>query len=205
MGFHLLALLLALLTSSPALADWYILIPKEKRPVKRGAPLPKISGGSKKEKKKVKPYSVEVRKVLAPSFTLYTPDGVKLTKDELSGRPVVFLFVKELFSPYTERLAKEFEELSRKGALFIVVDVDDADFIAARSFKRLLNLKRVIVTADSYLFSQFKINVRELSVPSIVVVDRYGFVRFFSPKLSSKEPEVVKKEVEEILKGLERA
>ncbi len=203
MGFRLLALLLALLTSSPALADWYILLPKEKRPPKEGAPLPKISGG--KEKKEVKPYSVEVRKVLAPSFTLYTPDGVKLTKEELSGRPVVFLFVKELFSPYTERLAKEFEELSRKGALFIVVDVDDADFIAARSFKRLLNLKRVIVTADSYLFSQFKINVRELSVPSIVVVDRYGFVRFFSPKLSSKEPEVVKKEVEEILKGLERA
>jgi len=204
LGFRLLALLLALFLPLPALADWYILLPKERRPHRQAppkkAPLPKLSG-----KKEVKPYSVEVRKILAPSFVVYTPDMKRLSKEELSGKTVVFLFVKELFSPTTERLAKEFEKLSRKGTVFIIVDIDDADFIAARSFRKLLGLKRVLVTADSYIFQQFRKNVKELSVPSIVVIDKYGFIRFFSPRVSGTNPQVVGREVAEILRSLNKA
>jgi len=196
------ALTFLLLTQS-AYADWYILLPKSKRPqsstqVKK-PPLPKLG------KKEVKPYRVEVRRIVAPSFTLYTPDFKRVSLEELQGKTVVILFVKNLFTPQTEALVKEFESFGKEGVAFIVIDANDADFAAAKSFKELLNLKKVVVTADSYAYKEFKERIKELSIPSIVVIDRYGFIRFFSPKVSTGKVEVVKRELSQIVRELQEA
>ncbi len=204
MAFRLIVYFLVFLISSPAFADWYILLPKERKE-RRVPPKEVHIQVLKKKKTPLKPYSVEVRKILAPSFVIHTSNR-KLKKEELLGKNVVILFVNELFSPGTEKLAKEFEELSRKeGNVFIIVDVNDSDFAYLRKFKKLLSLKRVVVTADSYIFEQFRKNVKELSLPSIVIIDKHGFIRFFSPKLSVDKPEIVKAEIKGILKTLSKA
>jgi len=196
--------LIFLLLTSTARADWYILLPKGKkppasRPQVKKPPLPKLKTDE------VKPYTVEVRKILAPSFSVATPELKRIGREELLGKTVILLFVDNLFSPETERLVKEFESSGMEGVVFIVVDVDDSDFASAKSFKELLGLKRVIVTADSYVYRQFKERVGELSLPSIVVIDRHGFIRFFSPRVSPKRADVVKSELAQIVKELERA
>ena len=181
--------------------DWYILIPKKRPPKKKveKVPIPKL-----KEEKKFKPYSVEVKRILAPDFTIRTPQLKEFSKSSFSGKNVVFLFVGELWSPLSESLAKLFEEMGRGDTVFVIVTVNDADFSSAKSFKRLLGLRRVIVTADSYVYRKFKQRISELSLPSIVVIDRYGFIRFFSPKLEGKEPKVLKSELAGILKELSK-
>ncbi len=152
MAFLRLTLLFFILLTSPSYAQWYILLPKGKRPPqKKGAPIPSL-----KKKISPKPYTVEVPKVIAPRFTLYTPTLKRITKEDFLGKLLVILFVKELFKPEVEEFAKGFERLSSKeGVNFIVISVNDADFVSAKEFKKLLGLKRVIVSADSYTFLQF--------------------------------------------------
>ncbi len=191
MAFLRLTFLIFFLLTYPSYAQWYILLPKGKRPPqaeRKTAPLPSL-----KKKVSPKPYTVEVPKVIAPSFALYTPSLRKITKEDFLGKPVVILFVKDLFEPKVEELAKGFERLSSKeGVNFIVISVNDADFVSAKEFKRLLGLKKVIVSADSYTFLQFKRNLKDLNLPSLVIVDRYGFIRYFSPKLSSSSTKTLK-------------
>ncbi|WP_457677533.1 hypothetical protein [Thermovibrio sp.] len=193
--------LLFLLLTSNSYASWYVLLPKKRvhGEVKKFPPI-------KFDRKKVKPkpYSVEVRKLLAPTYTIHTFDLKKITKEELLGKTVIFLFVDNLFSPETERLARTFKELSGKETVFVVVDLNDSDFALLKSFKEFLGLRRVIITADSYLFKQFRLNLKNLSTPSIVAVDKYGFIRYFSPKVEGKEVRVIKGEIEEIVKELSK-
>jgi len=186
-----------------ASADWYILLPKKpppRRPIPKNVPIPKPP---KPKKVKPKPYTVELRKILAPNFSI--PLGSKkIPLKELSGKNVVVVFVDELFSPFTESLASVFEKNSVRDTVFVIVSVSDADFASLGLFKKLLELKRVIVTADSYLLSQFKLKISNLSVPAAVVIDRYGFIRYFSPSLKNKPINELATELTDILQSLNK-
>ena len=117
---------------------------------------------------------------------------------------MVVVFVDELFSPFTESLASVFEKNSVRDTVFVIVSVSDADFASLGLFKKLLGLKRVIVTADSYLLSQFKLKISNLSVPAAVVIDRYGFIRYFSPSLKNKPINELATELTDILQSLNK-
>ena len=194
-------LMLTLILSPEALADWYILLPKKPLPrhrqMPRNVPVPKLKG----TKVKPKPYSVEVQKVLAPSFSVPTKRG-KLTKRDLEGKNVVIFFVNSFFSPFTEKLVSRLERQRDKKTVFIVVSVNDADFSSVDTFKKLMGLRKVVVTADSYLFYQFKNRLKNLKVPSVVVIDRFGFIRFFSPDIEGTSVARITKELSGILTSL---
>ncbi len=194
--FVLVFVLVSLLPGT-ALADWYILLPKKPLPrnrkIPKNVPVPKLKG-----KVKPKPYSVEVQKVLAPSFSIPTGSG-KLTKEDLEGKNVVIFFVKSLFSPFTERLVSMLERSDQKKTVFVVASTSDADFVSVNTFKRLMGVKKTVVTADSYLFYQFRLRLKKLGTPSVVVIDKYGFIRFFSPELSGVKVSEISGELSSIL------
>ena len=200
MAFLRLTFLVFFFLTCSSYAQWYILLPKGKRPPqaeRKTAPFPSL-----KKKVSPKPYTVEVPKVIAPSFVLYTPSLRRITKEDFLGKPLVILFVKDLFEPKVEELAKGFERLSSKEKVnFIVISVNDADFISAKEFKKLLGLKKVLVSADSYTLLQFKKNLKDLNPPSLVIVDEYGFIRNFSPQISSSSTKTLK-ELSQILRTL---
>lgn len=190
------------MVSPNALADWYILLPKrnppkQNRKIPNNVPIPKLKGKNIKPK----PYSVEVQKVLAPSFSVPTKEG-KIKKKDLEGKNVVIFFVNSFFSPFTESLVSRLEELNDKKTVFIVVSVNDADFSSVETFKKLMGVKRTIVTADSYLFYQFKTRLKKLKVPSVVLIDRFGFIRFFSPDIEGTSVARISEELSGILTSL---
>lgn len=198
-----LVFILAFSLSSSAFADWYILLPKKPLPknrqIPKNVPVPKI----KQKTVQPKPYSVEIQKILAPDFSVPTRSG-KVTKKDFEGKNVVIFFVDSLFSPFTERLVLELERSLQKETVFVVVSTKDADFISIDTFKKLMGIKKTVVTADSYLFKLFQNRLKKLKVPSVVVVDKYGFIRFFSPELSKKSVSTVATELEGILNSLSK-
>ncbi|RUM88555.1 MAG: hypothetical protein DSZ25_02005 [Thermovibrio sp.] len=201
MGFFRILILLFLLTSS-ANADWYILLPKkrpERKPIPKNVPIPKL----KQKKVKPKPYTVELNRLLAPDFSIPQING-KISKDKLYGKNITIIFVNSLFSPFTEGLTKAIENLNSKRNQFVIVSVSDSDFAFINTFRKLLNVKRTIVTADSYLFQQFKSKLPKLSVPSIVVIDKYGFIRFISTNIKGNESEVLVSQLRELLKEIDK-
>lgn len=193
----ILVFVFVFLLSDTSFADWYILLPKKPLPrnrkIPKNVPIPKLKG-----KVQPKPYSVEVQKVLAPAFSIPTRSG-KLTKEDLEGKNVVIFFVKSLFSPFTEKLVSMLERSDRGKTVFVVVSTSDADFVSIDTFKRLMGVKKTVVTADSYLFYQFRLRLRKLKTPSVVVIDKYGFIRFFSPKLSGVKVSEIDGELSSIL------
>ena len=195
--------LLTFMVSPNAFADWYILLPKKPLPkhrqMPRKVPIPKLKG----TKIKPKPYSVEVQKVLAPSFSVPTKGG-KLTKRDLEGKNVVIFFVRSLFSQFTEKLVSQLEKRADKRTVFIVVSVNDADFSSVDTFKKLMGVEKTVITADSYLFYQFKNRLKNLKVPSVVVIDKFGFIRFFSPEILKKDVSTVTAELGGILRSLSK-
>ena len=202
MGRHLVALaLLAIFAPANAFADWYILLPKKPLPKREVTKLPKLKVAPKKVKPK--PYSVEVKKIIAPAFSVPLFGEGKLCSRELLGKTVVIFFVDGLFTPFTERLVSALERLNLKGTTFIVVSVNDADFAQVYQFKRLMGVKRVVVSADSYVYKLFKERVKNLSVPSVVVIDKYGFIRFFSPNLEKVPLERATAQLQEIVRSLQ--
>lgn len=196
-------LFLALFVAPSAFADWYILLPKKPLPknrqIPKNVPVPKL----KPENVQPKPYSVEVQKILSPEFSIPTREG-KIDRRDFEGKNVVIFFVNSLFSPFTERLVLELEKNSWKGTVFVVVSTNDADFISVDSFKKLMGVKKTLITADSYLFKLFKNRLKNLKVPSVVVIDKYGFIRFFSPAVSEKSVDTVAAELTGILKSLSK-
>jgi len=96
-----------------------------------------------------------------------------------------------------EKLARK-----RKDTKVIAVDVNDADFPLLKNYKKDMNLKKVILTADSFIFLQFKKKVKDLKVPSVVIIDKYGFIRFFANGVGSKEIDKFSSELEKILNSL---
>ena len=199
-----IAVLIATLTLSPeAFADWYILLPKKPLPKHRKIPKNIRIPGFKEKKIKPKPYSVEVQKVLAPSFSISTKSG-KIAKRDFEGKNVVVFFVKSLFSPFTEKLVSHIEKQSDKKTVFIVVSINDTDFASLDTFKKLMGVKKTVVTADSYLFYQFKSRLKNLKTPSVVVIDRFGFIRFFSPEVLEGNVSTVTAELDDILRSLSK-
>ena len=189
--------------SPSALGDWYILLPKKhlpkERQIPKNVPVPKI----KQNTVRPKPYSVEIQKILSPDFSIPTKSR-KLNRKDFEGKNVVIFFVDSLFSPFTEKLVSELEDSSRKGTVFIVVSTNDADFISIDTFKKLMGVRKTLVTADSYLFNLFQSRLKELKVPSVVVIDKYGFIRFFSPEISRKNVKTVAAELTGILESLSK-
>jgi len=197
--------LIMMLISIPlnSYADWYILLPKRKpeKKVQPGQKMPKIP----LKKVKPKPYKVEIRRILAPNFVLHTWSGKKVSKSQLEGKPTVLVFVDDLFSPLSEKLASFLDKLASEGKVnAVLVDVKDSDFVLIPNFKRVLGAKKVIITADSYLFKVFKERLKKLSIPSIVVIDRFGFIRFFAEKVNSKSGNALEKELAEVLNSLKK-
>lgn len=185
-----------------AKADWYILLPKKlppRRPVPKNVPVPK----PKPKKVKPKPYTVELKKILSPDFSIPL-NTKKISREELLGKNVVIVFINELFSPFTESLASALEKNKSKDTVFILVSTSDADFGSVELFKKLLGIKKVIVTADSYLLFQFRLKLNKLSVPAAVVVDKYGFIRYFSPNLGKKQVKELVLELNNILNSLNK-
>ena len=189
--------------SSSALGDWYILLPRKRLPKERqmpkNVPVPKI----KQNTVRPKPYSVEIQKILSPDFSIPTKSR-KLNRKDFEGENVVIFFVDSLFSSFTERLVSKLENSFQKGTVFIVVSTNDADFISIDTFKKLMGVRKTLVTADSYLFKLFQSRLKELNVPSVVVIDKYGFIRFFSPEISKKNVKTVAAELTGILKSLSK-
>ena len=204
MGVFRLVLALTLLLTSTALADWYILIPKkppERRELPKNIPLPKLTAP---KKPKLKPYKVEVRKILSPEFAVRTPDLKKVTRRDLEGKNLIVVFLRDLYSPLSESLLSTLQEVAKKekNLVILAVDVNDADFPLLRKFKESMGLKKVILSADSYVYLEFKEKLKELKVPSLVVIDKYGFIRFFSNEIKSKEIQNLGKELKRILNSL---
>ncbi len=172
-----------------ASADWYILIPKRKptkREMPKEVPLPKFKTT---EKTPMKPYKVEVKRILSPDFTVRTPDLKRVSKSDLENRILIVAFVKDVYSPQSETIASILEQVAEKekGVEAILIDVNDADFPELKKFKATMNLKRVIVTADSYVFKEFKSRIGKLDLPAVVVIDRFGFIRYFARNLETSE------------------
>jgi len=200
----LLALLTALVPVG-AKADWYILLPKKPLPKREVHKLPSFNLKNKK-KVKPKPYSVEVRKIIAPDFTLPLSGAERVSNREFLGRTTVIFFVDELFSPYAEELVAKLRKSNLKGVRFVVVSVNDADFAQVKTFKELMGVSgnRLLVSADSYVYKLFKERIGKLGVPSVVVIDKYGFIRFFSPQIKKKGSDELIAQLGEIVKTLNR-
>ena len=196
-------LLIILLFSSQAFADWYILIPKklpEKREKPKSAPLPQ----TKFNKIGAKPYKIEVKKILSPDFAVRTLELEKVTRKDLEGKRVIVVFLKDLYSPLSELLLSTLQELveTEKNLVILAVDVNDADFPLLRKFKKSMKLKDILLTADSYVYLEFRKRLKDLGVPSLVVIDRYGFIRFFANEIGKEKIANINKELEKILKSL---
>jgi len=184
-----------LLFPSSASGEWYILKPGKDR---EGRVEVKEEIEGKKER------AESTLKILAPTFTVITPELKKVSSEELLGKPTVIVFVDSFFSPFTEKFAKELEEtLSIEDVNLILIDVHDADFLSAREFKEMMKIKKLLITADSYIYEQFGEALGgELSLPFAAVIDSYGFIRFAQP-LKKLEPQEAVKRLRELLKKLE--
>ena len=203
MGILRLSLVITFLLYSTALADWYILIPKkppERKEKPKKVPLPRL----KPNKVEVKPYRIEVRKILSPEFAVRTVDLKKVTKKDLEGKNVVILFLKDLYSPLSELLLSTLQEMAQKdrNSVVLAVDANDSDFPILRKFKEHMGLKRIVLTADSYVYTEFKERLKELNLPSLVVIDKYGFIRFFANDIKEGEVIRISRELERILRSL---
>ncbi|SMP16035.1 Peroxiredoxin [Desulfurobacterium pacificum] len=203
MGILRLSLLIILICFSTAQADWYILIPKhlpKRREMPKNVPVPKIAP----KKKNMKPYKVEVRKLLAPDFTVRTADLKKISLADLNGKKVVIAFVNNVYSPVSESLIYQLKQVAQKekDTTVIVIDVNDADFAVLKRFKREMGLNKIHLTADSYVYKQFKSKLDKLEIPSLVIIDKYGFIRYLAKGINSSSVNLVGKEVSDILNSL---
>ncbi len=195
MGIIRFLLVFSLLVVIPleASADWYILIPKRKptkREMPKEVPLPKL-----KEKKKspLKPYKVEIKRIISPDFSLRTSELKRVSKSDFENKVLVIAFIRDVYSPQSEAIASILERIAEDGKVgAVLVDVNDADFPELKRFKAMMGLKRVIVTADSYVFKEFKAKVGKLDLPAVVVIDKFGFIRYFARNLKvSSEKKVI--------------
>ncbi len=203
MGIVRLVTLILLFSFATAQADWYILIPKhlpKKKEMPKNVPVPKIAP----KKKNMKPYKVEIHKLLSPDFTVRTATLNKISLSNLNGKKVVIAFVSNIYSPISESLIYQLKQVVRKekDTEVIVIDVNDADFAVLKRFKKEMKLERIHLAADSYVYKQFKNKLDKLEVPSLVIIDRYGFIRYLAKGINSSSVNLVGKEVVSILNSL---
>ncbi|ADY74093.1 alkyl hydroperoxide reductase/ Thiol specific antioxidant/ Mal allergen [Desulfurobacterium thermolithotrophum DSM 11699] len=205
MGFPRTCLALTFVISIPvnSFGDWYILIPKappQERPSpKKTPPLPKLT-----PPKETKPYTVEVKKIFAPDFSIQTANLRKLTRKKLEGKKAIFVFLNGLYTPTSESILLALEKFlkKKKNTVIVAVDINDSDFSILKKFKKSMELKKVLLTADSYVYEQFKKKIKDLKVPSLIIIDRFGFIRYFADKITYENITTLDKELEKILKTL---
>lgn len=193
----LIYVLIVLIPVNTALADWYILLPPDKRP-----------GGEQTEEKKIEqklnkqPYKTEKRKIPAPDFKFRNADKT-LTPESLKGKKVLIFFFENPYSPTTEQLIKTLDKIAAsKDTVVLCIDVNDADFSILEKYKRDMNLKNVLLTADSFLYKKFRESVKIKKLPASIFIDREGFIRFYSDRISEKTVKEFEKDTLKILKKL---
>jgi hypothetical protein len=201
MAFALVFIFLVVSFES-AFGDWYILIPKRLPPRKpsQETEMPRVF---KKNVLNAKPYKVELKKLKAPNFSIMTPFG-KVSKEEFAGRKLVLVFVKDIYSPISEQILFYVEKAVKENenAVALAVDVNDANFVLTKKFSKEMKLEKTIITANSFLFKQFKSRLPELKTPSVVLIDSHGFIKYVAVSLEKRVSGKFKNELAKAIKNL---
>ncbi|WP_456484855.1 TlpA family protein disulfide reductase [Desulfurobacterium sp.] len=187
-------ILIAQLTTAPAFADWYILLPKDRRPTEENM---------KEKVLNKKPYKAEKSKIPAPDFKARTLKGtVKL--QNAKGKEIVVFFFENPYSPLSEELIKKLDEIAEKNdnVIILCVDVNDADYPILLRYKKDMKLKSVHLTADSYIYKQFKDQLKIKKLPASIFIDKEGFVRFYSDNIGTTSVEEFARNVEKTVERL---
>ncbi|SNR74679.1 TlpA family protein disulfide reductase [Desulfurobacterium atlanticum] len=195
---HLLTFILFIsLSPKTVFADWYILLPPDKRP-----------GGAQTEEKKIEqklnkqPYKTEKSKIPAPDFKFRTINKI-FTPESLKGKKVILFFFENPYSPETEELIKTLDRIaSQKDVVILCVDTNDADFSILEKYKKDMNLKNLFLTADSFLLKKFKEQVKIKKLPASIFIDKNGFIRFYADRINSKDIKEFETNIVKILKKL---
>jgi peroxiredoxin len=188
-----LALLISLLFLSNAVADWYILFPKEVREKAK-------KEGKQSQVKKTQP--IKVKRIACPDFTLKTSDLKEISLSDLNGKKVIVIFINGAFTPESESLLKRLDPVGSEEVVLIAVDVNESEFPLLNKLKRSLDLRSVNLTADAFLLKQVKKKVPLKGLPAIVFIDRYGYIRLFSDNLRGIDADSVRKQMESALKRI---
>ncbi|OMH39898.1 TlpA family protein disulfide reductase [Desulfurobacterium indicum] len=186
--------LLAQLTTAPALADWYILLPKDKRPTKENMEEKILNK---------KPYKAEKSKIPAPDFKARTLKGT-IELQNAKGKEIVVFFFENPYSPLSEELIKKLDDIAgkNKDVIIICVDVNDADYPILSRYKKDMKLQNVHLTADSYIYKLFKEQLKIKELPASIFIDKEGFIRFYSDNIGTTSVEEFAKNVEKTVERL---
>ncbi|WP_022847522.1 MULTISPECIES: TlpA family protein disulfide reductase [unclassified Desulfurobacterium] len=187
-------ILIAQLTTAPAFADWYILLPKDRRPTEENM---------KEKVLNKKPYKAEKSKIPAPDFKARTLKGT-VELQNAKGKEIVVFFFENPYSPLSEELIKKLDEIAEKNdnVIILCVDVNDADYPILLRYKKDMKLKSVHLTADSYIYKQFKDQLKIKKLPASIFIDKEGFVRFYSDNIGTTSVEEFARNVEKTVERL---
>ncbi|WP_457567356.1 TlpA family protein disulfide reductase [Desulfurobacterium sp.] len=186
--------IVAQLTFTQAFADWYILLPKDRRPTEENM---------KEKILNKKPYKAEKSKIPAPDFRARTLNGTIKLKSA-KGKEIVVFFFEKPYSPLSEELIKKLDNIAgkNKNVIILCVDVNEADFAILPGYKKDMKLKNVRLTADSYIYKQFKDQLKIKKLPASVFIDKEGFIRFYSDNIGTTSIEEFAKNVEKTVERL---
>ncbi|WP_456397262.1 TlpA family protein disulfide reductase [Desulfurobacterium sp.] len=187
-------ILIAQLSTAPAFADWYILLPKDRRPTEENM---------KEKILNKKPYKAEKSKIPAPNFKARTLEGI-LEPQNAKGKEIIVFFFKNPYSPLSEELIKKLDDIAgkNKNVIILCVDINDADYPILLRYKKDMKLQNVRLTADSYIYKQFKDQLKIKELPASIFIDKEGFIRFYSDNIGTTSVEEFVKNVEKTVKRL---
>jgi cytochrome c biogenesis protein CcmG/thiol:disulfide interchange protein DsbE len=133
----------------------------------------------------------------APIFTLRTVDGSSsLSLKDLRGRVVVIDFWASWCSPCRKSLPRLAElETHEQRVKVLAVNVDDQRINAVEFLKRNKLKITSVYDANKDVAGNYDIP----AMPSALIVDKSGIVRFVHPGYSEKDLDTIKREVESLL------
>ena len=136
---------------------------------------------------------------LAPDFTLRTLDGQKLRLGEQRGQVVLVNFWATWCGPCRQEmphLNKLYEKYKSSGFVLLGVNVDDDTRQAAGVADKLGVKFPVLPDADKRVSRQYDLS----AMPSTVLIDRDGKVRFLHRGYQSGYEDTYDKQIRELLK-----
>lgn len=133
----------------------------------------------------------------APAFTLKTVDGRSVfSLADLRGQVVIIDFWASWCAPCRQSLPQLAAfEAARAGVKVLAVNIDD-ERLNAVEFLRRNNVKLTSLYDETKRVAD-RYDVPEM--PSALIIDKKGMVRFIHPGYTEREIEIIKKEVESLL------
>ncbi len=191
----LIVIFLFLLYPIKSLADWYILLPADRRP----GSTPEKREEEKKLNKQ--PYKTERKKIPSPKFQFKGINGF-FALESLKGKKVMIFFFENPYSPTSEELIKKLDNLAVENTIILCVDINDADYSILKKYKTDMKIRNIYLTADSFLFKKFKDTLKIKKLPASIFIDKNGFIKFYSDRIDLESLDKFEEKTKNILEKM---